>query len=411
MANEAMFDRAFAIRGAMPWKKLDETEMFAVRFSDGEIGCCSVTGRIGEHLALILYSPTDGMRSMNKLFTEETDHLPHHLLLEHVLCQDCIQVSFENTADISRADARAVRSYAAAHGIRLSGAHRFPVFMRYRPLYMPSPLTDKTEQQHLLEAMDALLEISRRLKTESAREIGLQKGNPFLHPMPLLTATADGWRWESYTPTLTADPAPLVGNITDELALARLKKSKKPASPWALAIFLWPVPFQSAPDEVPIYPFSLSVVNTNSGKLILLAVPSQTHDYVASFSNELLATMQKHGRPSAFLTMDDRTTAFISPIAEQLGIPVAQQDEMPPMVELIEDLYNELEHRTDPAIEEEVSSIQEVLSLIRTVPEVLKEVPNDILTSLHRILATTHEDDSILRIVEKELQRRHLSPQ
>ena len=408
MANEAMFDRAFAIRGAMPWKKLDETEMFAVRFSDGEIGCCSVTGRIGEHLALILYSPTDGMRSMNKLFTEEADHLPHHLLLEHVLCQDCIQVSFENTADISRADARAVRSYAAAHGIRLSGAHRFPVFMRYRPLYMPSALRDKTEQQHLLEAMDALLEISRRLKTESAREIGLQKGNPFLHPMPLLTATADGWRWESYTPTLTADPAPLVGNITDELALARLKKSKKPASPWALAIFLWPMPLPPTHDEAPIYPFSLCVVTINNGMLIHLSKPSRTHDYAASFSSELLATLQKHGRPSLFLTMDDRTTTFILPIAEQLDIPVMQQPEMPPMVDLIEDLYDEVKHQAAPATEEEVSTVQEVLPLIRTAPDVLKEVPNDMLTSLHRILATTHEDDSILRIVEEELQRRHL---
>lgn len=411
MANEAMFDRAFAIRGAMPWKKLDETEMFAVRFSDGEIGCCSVTGRIGEHLALILYSPTDGMRSMNKLFTEETDHLPHHLLLEHVLCQDCIQVSFENTADISRADARAVRSYATAHGIRLSGAHRFPIFMRYRPLYMPSPLTDKTEQQHLLEAMDALLEISRRLKTESAREIGLQKGNPFLHPMPLLTATADGWRWESYTPTLTADPAPLAGKITDELALARLKKSKKISSPWALAIFLWPVPFQPTPDKAAIYLFSLCGVNIKNSKLVFLAMPPQTHDYVASFSNELLTAMQKHGHPTRFLTMDDRTTAFISPIAEQLDIPVVQQPEMPSMVEIIEDLYAEIEHRAAPTTEEEVSSVQEVLPLIRAVPEVLKELPNDILTSLHRVLATTHEDDSILRLVEKELQCRHLSPQ
>ena len=64
---------------------------------------------------------------------------------------------------------------------------------------MPWALTDETEQQHLLEAMDALLEISRRLNTEDPLALGLIEGDPFTHPIPLLTATPDGYRWDSYT--------------------------------------------------------------------------------------------------------------------------------------------------------------------------------------------------------------------
>ena len=51
MNTDVLFDRAFAIRAAKPWQHLFDTHIFAVRFSDGEIACCSVMGRNGTHLA------------------------------------------------------------------------------------------------------------------------------------------------------------------------------------------------------------------------------------------------------------------------------------------------------------------------------------------------------------------------
>lgn len=59
MNTDVLFDRAFAIRAAKPWQHLFDTHIFAVRFSDGEIACCSVMGRNGTHLALALYSLTE----------------------------------------------------------------------------------------------------------------------------------------------------------------------------------------------------------------------------------------------------------------------------------------------------------------------------------------------------------------
>ena len=150
-----------------------------------------------------------------------------------MLGQDCIQVSFENAQEILAKEAKPVRAYAKAHGISLRGQHNFPVFHRYRPSRMPWALTDETEQQHLLEAMDALLEISRRLSTEDPLALGLIEGDPFTHPIPLLTATPDGYRWDSYTLQKPDAPALPAGKIEDELALARLKKRKKPCAPWA----------------------------------------------------------------------------------------------------------------------------------------------------------------------------------
>lgn len=65
MNTDVLFDRAFAIRAAKPWQHLFDTHIFAVRFSDGEIACCSVMGRNGTHLALALYSLTDGLYALD----------------------------------------------------------------------------------------------------------------------------------------------------------------------------------------------------------------------------------------------------------------------------------------------------------------------------------------------------------
>ena len=133
MNTDVLFDRAFAIRAAKPWQYLFDTHIFAVRFSDGEIACCSVMGRNGTHLALALYSLTDGLYALDKLMTTDMRVLPRHRAEECMLGQDCIQVSFENVQEILAKEAKAVRAYAKAHGISLRGQHNFPVFHRYRP--------------------------------------------------------------------------------------------------------------------------------------------------------------------------------------------------------------------------------------------------------------------------------------
>ena len=143
---------------------------------------------------------------------------------------------------------------------------------------MPWALTDETEQQHLLEAMDALLEISRRLSTEDPLALGLIEGDPFTHPIPLLTATPDGYRWDSYTLQKPDAPALPAGKIEDELALARLKKRKKPCAPWALAVFMSPTPVQAKPAQVPYFPYLLCVVDTGSGKVLTLTPPRKIDD-------------------------------------------------------------------------------------------------------------------------------------
>lgn len=417
MNTDVLFDRAFAIRAAKPWQHLFDTHIFAVCFSDGEIACCSVMGRNGTHLALALYSLTDGLYALDKLMTTDMRVLPRHRAEECMLGQDCIQVSFENAQEILAKEAKPVRAYAKAHGISLRGQHNFPVFHRYRPARMPWALTDETEQQHLLEAMDALLEISRRLNTEEPLALGLIEGDPFTHPIPLLTATPDGYRWDSYTLQKPDAPTLPAGKIEDELALARLKKRKKPCAPWALAVFMSPTPVQAKPAQVPYFPYLLCVVDTGSGKVLTLTPPRKIDEYAPHFSADFLPLLQQHGLPREFWSADDRTTAFITPIAKQLGIPVNVQADMTPMDELLDELYDHLNDASFEGADEmgNAPDDAEVLRLlaahIADAPETLRAIPDYMLTEIRAAIAALPNSRDALRALDKEIKRRRLPPQ
>lgn len=387
MNTDVLFDRAFAIRAAKPWQHLFDTHIFAVRFSDGEIACCSVMGRNGTHLALALYSLKDGLYALDKLMTTNMRVLPRHRAEECMLGQDCIQVSFENAQEILAKEAKPVRAYAKAHGISLRGQHNFPVFHRYRPSRMPWALADETEQQHLLEAMDALL-----------------------------TATPDGYRWDSYTLQKPDAPALPAGKIEDELALARLKKRKKPCAPWALAVFMSPTPVQAKPAQVPYFPYLLCVVDTGSGKVLTLTPPRKIDEYAPHFSADFLSLLQQHGLPHEFWSADDRTTAFITPIAKQLGIPVNVQADMTPMDELLDELYDHLNDASFEGADEmgNAPDDAEVLRLlaahIADAPETLRAIPDYMLTEIRAAIAALPNSRDALRALDKEMKRRRLPP-
>ena len=48
MATERMYELAFRYKKAKLWQRMFDSELFAVKLSDGKIGYCSIMGRMGE---------------------------------------------------------------------------------------------------------------------------------------------------------------------------------------------------------------------------------------------------------------------------------------------------------------------------------------------------------------------------
>lgn len=67
MASDKLYECAFEYKKTKLWKKLWDTEIFAVKFSDGEIGYVSVMGKGGTYTGIAVYVGDDGFQSFRKL--------------------------------------------------------------------------------------------------------------------------------------------------------------------------------------------------------------------------------------------------------------------------------------------------------------------------------------------------------
>ena len=138
MATERMYDLAFQYKKTKLWKKLYDTDIFAIRFADGTIGYCCVMGMMGECNAVALYPDEKAFQSYRKIaglspvqFRSEFDYR------EFLISMDCLQCAFDSKDGLSEDDLDEVRAYTKKHGITLRGANAFPQFVSYRPYHYP----------------------------------------------------------------------------------------------------------------------------------------------------------------------------------------------------------------------------------------------------------------------------------
>lgn len=101
---------------------------------------------------------------------------------EIMLSQDCLQCSFESKDTLSPKELSAVRAYASEHQLTLRGANAFPQFVSYHPATHPWPVSDQRDIRLLCAALEAALEVSKRLKSADRFGLGSGKGPPMTAP-------------------------------------------------------------------------------------------------------------------------------------------------------------------------------------------------------------------------------------
>ena len=88
--TDSMLDAAFRFRETEAWKTLDDSNVFAVRLSDGQTVYCSIMGNGGEHHSLGIYIGENGffylsanIYGQRRLIYEQ--HAPGYLVRLHQL--------------------------------------------------------------------------------------------------------------------------------------------------------------------------------------------------------------------------------------------------------------------------------------------------------------------------------------
>ena len=414
--DHELYDLAFAFKKAKLWKKLWDSQLFAVSHSDGSIGYCCVMGRAGEHLALAVYPGPEGMRSYRLMSVDRRGIKPIEMK-ELALSQDCVMVSFQNKAELLEEEQEALTAYCTDRGVSLRGQKACPQFERFRPMHHPWFLENNRDILRLKEALKAALEVSRRLETMDAPSLGFTEGPPYGREIPLLTAQKQKYAWRSLPLPPPLDITWPSIDIRDDITLARLKKAKQGGDEWAARIFMHEeaVTEETTPDgqmvkrpkKAPVFPYLLMMMDNRTGMILGLPMAPEPEEYPRAFRQAVVDLIIKQGRPARILVQDDRTQALLRQLCPQIGIQLVRLESIETLEEAMNDFIRQFsrDKETDadsPGGEDQLRQLTEALEKLPS----LAELPDEILENLLEMLPLGMLSGKLADRVRTEAKRR-----
>ncbi|MBQ6987173.1 MAG: hypothetical protein IJQ25_09320 [Oscillibacter sp.] len=313
MFTDKLYEAAFAYRNTKLWKQMFDSELFAVRFSDGEIGYCCVMGLGGEHIALAVYVGAEGFQSFRELAfrDDDGDEMPDISLMFR---QSYLQCAFESRDDLSEEEFAEARGYAQAHGIRVRGAHAWPNFTKSARYRIPWRFESREDERRMTEALWAGVALSEILKQKSKDDIGLYPVDEETQRLPLLTPLDTGYalsttpvppEWEEEF----AEPSPLDAEQVDEL----LKLRKRGVYDCELIRLPGLLEGQADAEEAPYFPALVLCSDAKTGQMLATNAVTDYDTHPESLRDEFLRALVDSGEcPRAIRVRNEQTRALLS---------------------------------------------------------------------------------------------------
>ncbi|MBR0104449.1 MAG: hypothetical protein IJM06_02480, partial [Firmicutes bacterium] len=173
MTRDKLYEAAFRYKKAGLWKKLWDSEVFAVKLKSGEIGYISIMGKNREYNALALYIGDEGFGSY--LLLTDMDRYSGSEFKNHewLFRQKCLQAAFDGKEELLPEEVEEVRAYAKKNGIRLSGRNAFPHFCKYEPGRYPWKVKTQADMNALFEAVEAAVLLADMIGSRRPAALGI----------------------------------------------------------------------------------------------------------------------------------------------------------------------------------------------------------------------------------------------
>ena len=382
MASLELYDLAFQFRSVKLWEKLFESEMFAVRFPDGETGYCSVMGALGGHYALAVYVGDRGFASywrIDQALQAEEDPLRMHELM---LTQECLQCSLEAWWDISPEQEEEARAAARQLHRRFQGPHSVPVFTKYEAGRMSYGQMSETDEMYLKEALSASLALKGMLKRRDAVSLGLAEMICPQGELPMLIRKEGEWKM-SITRLPDGEIEYYQPEFRDELKAMRIRKRKKKGI-WECGTVYEPTPVVSQDSEqAPFFPLVMLRLDMEGFLLEPLIAEYGTEEMVTLMAGHLV---QYEFCPREIRCGDERCYYLLKDLCEKTGIRLVK--DVP--TELLYDAERDfLEFMRESEEDEEIDTfpgVEEVLNLLSAMDdESLGSFPQEMADTLLRL--------------------------
>ena len=343
---ESLLNVAFSFRKQKLWKKLSESELFAVQLGSGEVGYCCITGAFGEHLALTLYigqTGIDSLRSLNRSFDLENLFERH----EAATAQVCLQCSYENLFMLDYAELQLIDQYTKKHGIKLRGKNSCPSFLTYTAGHIPWMMSEE-DYPTIYEALLAAMEVSRLLETTPKRMLGFRDVSFDQQKIPFIQPRDGGFSLGSIMlppPRMPDDLTPLYRN---DILLAKLRKQKKTDQVWAYDIVMQTEPVTDEknvgcgahrrPKRPPFYPYVQFVLDPIHDFIISTDSVCSLTQEGTDFLETLAQNMLEFGVPATVQVQNRRAENFLRDLASTVGFQINRVSTLPQVNEILLDM-------------------------------------------------------------------------
>lgn len=391
MATEKMYDLAFQYQKSRLWKRLYDSEIFAVALPDGETGYCSVKGMTGEPPALTVYVGKKGYNTYRAAAAEAIQSGTPPWML----AQDCLQCSFEAQGFLREGEREEVRRYAQAHNILLRGSSAYPQFTRYIPNRYPGEIETEAEQAQICEALDAAAALAEQLRTQRKADLGIGDVEQDILEIPLLTREEDGFHLD-YTPLPVEFPTP---RELDEKTAAKIRGLKK-GGILECEILLSAGPPGTDPAALPAI---LLCVDNRQGYILPPApIPRYEENPDAMLDQFLNTLLQNHICPRAIKVRDGQTRAMLEDFCMKTGVLLALDDYLPTLDAAREHFFDYIEGEEEGGGGESEEEARQMLEYLASLPNrELKRLPSETVRQLLELAEMGYLPDDL----EKRLRR------
>lgn len=335
MYKKSLYDKAFKYFQTNLWKQFYDTDLFAVKFKDGEIGYCCVMGQLGKHICLSVYAGNEGLYSLLGMMMPD-ENFPEEEYQEMLLSQDCIQCSLENKIDMFPDEIKGFKAYAEEAGITLKGKGRKYIhFARFKPNCAPWYVKDKKDLEYIEVALEAALEVSKKLKNTSREELGFTEN---FDKIPLLEKNGNAFEWSiQEIPENISISQPLA--VLPEDVAKELKGFNRQGS-FECKVFRLPFPVQKSKNEQPRFPVLMLCIDLESGMIVsspeMIADEKEAQMLLEAFVKSIYKNKILPKKISVF---DEKTIELLKDFCKKTDTPMIV--EVPKLVDdAFEDFLN-----------------------------------------------------------------------
>lgn len=387
ISRDKLYETAFRYKKAGLWKKLWDSEVFAIKLKSGEIGYISIMGKNGEYNALGLYVGDEAFGSYRLLQGLNWAEMPDYKYHEALLQQHCLQMALESKDHFIPEELEEVRAYCKTNHLRPSGKNAYPQFIKYEPNYHPWKVQSKEDMEALNEAMEASILMAEALKEVDPEVIGIISITDEVDEVPLFEVNGNQLH------TIGLIPLPYRQEekneyieATNEVSIAAVKKLKQQGI-WETEFLRMLEPVQNDPEETPHYPALLLCTENKSGYMLPVPLAEFVEEHPQQLIEEFAKAWKMQGiRPKEVRCRDERTFAMIKDFCEKVGAKVRiYTKEMPALDEAEQALFDRtLGKDSEEAAQQLEQAIDAILNMSK---EELRLMPKPMMEELKLLIA------------------------